>query len=230
MERDELRALVIEILRENPQTHLHAVIGEVRRRSPGYRSYDALSVQEIIWELLLQGILAPGKNSLNLNLPFIHLTEYGERALAEETLLHDPSRYMEKLESRIGQALPQVVSVYLRESLLSFLAGRDFACAVLLGIAARECLREISSGIPGPLPPDLASLSHRLITLGLLEKMADSLAAAVSGLRRIASYTEERDGRPAVREVTREMAHAHLLLFFDGCAHVFTGLKSLPKK
>ena len=227
MERDELRKLVIEILRANPQTHLNAVIGEIRRRHPDFRGYDALLVQEIIWELLLQGVLAPGKNSLNLNLPFIHLTEYGERALAEETLLHDPAGYIQKLEARIGRALPPVVSAYLRESLHSFLAGRDFAAAVLLGIAAAECLRALADRIPGELPTDVTGIAHRFVLLGFPQTEADSLAVAVSGLRRIAGYTRDHAGRPAAREVTRETAHAHLLLFFDHCAQLYAALDRL---
>ena len=226
MERDELRALILEILRENPQTHLNAVIGEVKRRCPDYRSYDALSVQEIIWDLLLQGILAPGKNSLNLNLPFVHVTEYGERALAEETLLHDPSGYMKKLESRIGGALPPIIAAYLRESLLSFLAGREFAAVVLLGIAAKECLRLL----PKPLPKDITGVAHWLVLRGLPAGMADSLGVAITGLRRIASYTEDQNGHPSARPVTRETAHAHLLLFFDYCAQLLKATDRLAKK
>jgi len=219
---------VIEILRANPQTHLNAVIGEVKRRFPDYKRYDALLIQEIIWELLLEGVVAPGKNSLNLNLPFIHLTEYGERALAEETVLHDPTGYMLAIETRSGRPLPRTVRVYLEESLLSFLAGRNFASAVLLGIAAKECLDEFSKSVPGPLPADITGLTHRFIALGLPEEAGASLAVAITELRRIARYLEE-DGRPATRPVTRETAHAHLLLFFDHCAQLLSGLQRLTR-
>ncbi len=229
MEREELRELVIEILRANPQTHLNAVIGEIRRRHPDYHSYDALLVQEIIWELLLQGVLAPGKNSLNLNLPFIHLTEYGERALSEETLVHDPTGYIRSLEARIGRALPPPVSAYLEEGLRSFLAGRNLAAAVLLGIAARECLRGLADVLPEELPPDITGIAHRFVLRGLSRTEADSLAVAVSGLRRIADYALDRDGRPTLREVTRETAHAHLLLFFDHCSRLYGGLDRLAR-
>ncbi len=230
MEREKLREHVIEILRANPQTHLNAVIGEIRRRYPDFRGYDAISVQEIIWELLLQGVLAPGKNSLNLNLPFIHLTEYGEQALSEETILQDPSGYMRKLEARIGRALPPVISAYLRESLHSFLAGRYLASAVLLGIAAAECLRALADRLPGELPADVTGLAHRFVLLGLSQPEADSLAIAISGLRRIAGYTLDHVGRPAAREVPRETAHAHLLLFFDSCAQLSAVLDRLARK
>ncbi len=223
MERDELRELVIEILRENPQTHLHAVIGAIKRRCPDYQSHDALTVQEIIWELLVQGVLAPGKNSLNLNLPFIHVTEYGERALSEETLLHDPSGYMKKLEARIGGALPPVIASYLRESLLSFLAGREFAAMVMLGVAARECLR----AVPMTLPDDIAGISHRFVLHGVPARAADSIAVAIAGLRRIADFSVDWDGRPTVRPVTRETAHAYLLLFFDHCGQLLAELERL---
>ena len=229
MEREKLRELVIEILRDNPQTHLNAVIGEIKRRNPDFRSYDALSVQEIIWELLLQGVLAPGKNSLNLNLPFIHLTEYGERALSEETILQDPSGYIQKLEARIGRALPPVISAYLRESLRSFLSGRDLASAVLLGIAAAECLRELADKLPGELPVDVTGLAHWFVLLRFSQAEADSLAIAVSGLRRIGGYTLDHNGRPAAREVTRETVHAHLLLFFDHCAQLYAALDRLAR-
>ena len=71
MDRSRLSLLVFDVLRKNPQTHVHAVENEIRQIADDYDRHDVLTLHEIIWDLLVQGVLAPGKNSLNLNLPFV---------------------------------------------------------------------------------------------------------------------------------------------------------------
>src|SRR5260370_14858091 len=39
-------------------------------------------VQEVFWQLLAERILAPGVDSFNLNLPWFHITQFGQEVLA----------------------------------------------------------------------------------------------------------------------------------------------------
>ena len=75
MEKAELRSLVYSVLRTQPQTHFDGVKSRLRNLSVEFEPADDLLVHEILWELLVQGILAPGMNASNLELPYLHVTE-----------------------------------------------------------------------------------------------------------------------------------------------------------
>jgi len=94
MNKSDLRPLVFAALRQEPRTHFVNVEARIRDLTPEYQPHDALKVRETLWELLIQGILAPGMNYANLDFPWIHVTDYGVRCLeANDILPHDPNRY-----------------------------------------------------------------------------------------------------------------------------------------
>lgn len=98
----------------------------------------AFAVQEAFWQLLIEGIVAPGMNHANMNLPFFHVTEYGRTVLAAGPANpHFPNRYLARLAERIEHVDPTVES-YLSESLHSFRRGNIVASSVMLGIAAER--------------------------------------------------------------------------------------------
>jgi len=242
MDKSELRPLVLEALRRDGQTHLHAIDHRIRQLEPEYQRHDILILQEILWELLLQGVLAPGKNSLNLNLPFVHVTEYGARCLEEDALvLHDPDGYVERLTQDVSDPLDEVVRESVRESLLTFLAGRFVAAAAMLGMAAerlldlvitatvngvadpsrREALDAALSGAAGSVDDRFDIARTELSTLSFPKESQDTLDPLFAGLLTLVRYTRDEDGHPVVRAVERETVHAGLLLFPRYCRHVY---------
>ncbi len=44
-------------------------------------------VQEIFWQLIAQGVITPGINIANPNLPWFRLTNYGKKVIQEERFL-----------------------------------------------------------------------------------------------------------------------------------------------
>ncbi len=242
MDKAELRPLVLEVLRREGQTHLHAIDHEIRRLAPEYQRQDILELQEILWELLLQGVLAPGKNSLNLNLPFVHVTEYGARCLEEDALvLHDPDGYLERLEPHVSDPLDEVVRESVRESLLAFLSGRFIAAAAMLGMAAERCLDLVIAACleavadpsrkqafegavndaAGRIRDRFDIVRKELAALSLPEELRDGLDPLWSGLSGLVRYTRGDAGQPVVRAVDRSTAHANLLLFPQYCKQVY---------
>ncbi len=242
MDKAELRPLVLEVLRRDGQTHLHAIDHQIRRVAPEYERHEILKVQEILWELLQQGILAPGKNSLNLNLPFVHVTEYGARCLEEDALvLHDPDGYLERLEQHIDSPLDDVVRESVRESLLAFLAGRYIAAVVMLGVAAERCLDLLVAAyakaivdqtrreaFEGALNGAARSIKRRfdvlrdeLLSLSLPTELLDDLDVQMSGLINIIRNARDDAGHPTVRAIDRDTAHANLLLFPQICKRIY---------
>ncbi|NVM55474.1 MAG: hypothetical protein HWN66_17335 [Candidatus Helarchaeota archaeon] len=40
-----------------------------------------LLAMEIMWQLISQGVITPGRNTANPNLPWFHLTDYGKKVI-----------------------------------------------------------------------------------------------------------------------------------------------------
>jgi len=98
----------------------------------------AFQAQEVFWQFLIEGILAPGMNSSNMNLPWFHRTKYGEKVISEQTPTpHDPTGYLRRINENSSNPDDTVVA-YLSESLFSFRRGNLVASTVMLGIAAER--------------------------------------------------------------------------------------------
>lgn len=94
--------------------------------------------QDVLWELMIQGVIAPGLNLHTPNLPWFHLTEYGTKVLeAREFLPHDPTGYMDRFRAQCSP-IDATVEVYLKESLNCFSRGALIAAIVMLGVASER--------------------------------------------------------------------------------------------
>ena len=95
-------------------------------------------VQDVFWEFIIQGIIAPGLDLSTPNLPWFHLTEYGKKVLgAREFLPHDPTGYLQRFHNDTGTP-DATVEVYLAESLECFTRGNFIASVVMLGVASER--------------------------------------------------------------------------------------------
>lgn len=98
----------------------------------------AFHVTEVFWELLVEGIVAPGTSSQMLNLPLFHLTGYGKKVVASEAgHPHDEPGYLARLRARVPQP-DQTVQAYLGEALTAFRRGTPVSSTIMLGIAAER--------------------------------------------------------------------------------------------
>jgi hypothetical protein len=234
VEKAELRPLILEILRKNPQTHTNAIEHQVKALVEDYDRHDALKLQEVVWELLVQGILAPGKNSSNLHLPFVHVTDYGTRVLEEDSfLLHDPDGYLERLVSRLPQPVDAILLCFVREGLASFLVGRHLGTVVALGLAGERGLDLLVAALAHGLRDkrDRAALRRAvkqagrsverrcdaivpyLRALSLPQPLRDVLRVDFPNLVTLLRLTRDPDGLPVESSVDRDTAHAALLIF-----------------
>jgi hypothetical protein len=239
MDKASLRSLVLEILRKTPQTHLHAIETEIRKRTDDYERHDVLTLQEILWDLLVQGVLAPGKNSLNLNLPFVHVTEFGANCLEDGAVLaHDPDGYVARLEGDCGgNADPHLIET-TREALLAFLSGRYPSSIVVLGRAVEILLARLADALIRHAkrsgrgvqrlqaarsdPRRLASAVVRtLASRRLPSPLADEVEANLRGLQTLIDGSRSTDGRVRLPSADRETVLAYLLLFPAQCRFVY---------
>jgi len=103
----------------------------------GRRRLRFLSL-DVLWELMIQGVVAPGLDENNSGFPWFHLTEYGEEVIEKGRYVpHDPSGYLERFCEEPGNSDP-VVRFYLTESLDCFHRGSLVASVVMLGIASEQ--------------------------------------------------------------------------------------------
>jgi hypothetical protein len=143
------RQIVVERLRRDASWHQLDSTGEgfapyvdyggqnEPERQNGRRPLMFLA-QEVFWQLVVEGILAPGMDSHNLNLPWFHITEHGRKVLASsEPQPYDPTGYLARLRERVPAPDPTVVA-YLAEGLETFRKSNFVASTVMLGIAAER--------------------------------------------------------------------------------------------
>jgi hypothetical protein len=99
---------------------------------------DAQQAVLTLWhDLFRTGMLAPGYNLSNPDLPFVHLTDSGRKAL--ENLSRDPSNpdgYLRHLRSQ-GFSDPVAVS-YIEEAVLAYTSGCYKSVAVMVGCATER--------------------------------------------------------------------------------------------
>jgi hypothetical protein len=102
------------------------------------RSALLFLAQEVFWQLVIEGVLAPGMDSSNLKLPWFHITKHGRAVLnSTEPQPYDPTGYLARLRERIVSP-DATVMAYLAESLETFRKANRVASAVMLGIAAER--------------------------------------------------------------------------------------------
>ena len=140
---EEVRLIVFRRLRQDPQFRsfeqgVEGFAGFVELLDHDGRNTFLFLAHEVLWELIIQGVIAPGLNSANLNLPWFHVTRYGERVIAEQKYIpHDPNEYLQSLAQSIPDPDPTVMA-YLAESLNCFSRGVMIGANLLLGVAAER--------------------------------------------------------------------------------------------
>jgi hypothetical protein len=139
-----VRRIFFDWLRSDPNANQLSPMGDVYQRFVEYANNNrqpqvlAFHVTEVFWQLLIEGIVAPGMNSSNQNLPWFHVTEYGKKVLAEEAgHPHDEAGYLARVRARVPEPDPTVLA-YLVAALTTFRRGTPVASTVMLGIAAER--------------------------------------------------------------------------------------------
>ena len=244
MEKIELRPFVFEALRKHHSSQYGNVSHDVAQLCDEYvEPRDGGKVVEIVWDLLIQGVLAPGHGGAHVqSSSFFHVTPYGRECLAAgDVIPQDPDGYMARLRERIGPNLDDVVATYVHESLLTFVARRYLASAVMLGVASERCVDLLASQLVESLRQSDggAALEKKLGHAGRSVKqrfdlirehllqaelpidLKDALDVQLSGIFTLIRYTRNDAGHPTGRSVDREIANANLQLFPGYCERVY---------
>ena len=103
------------------------------------RSRFVVLANEVMWQLLTQGVITVGRDASNPALPFFRITDYGQKVLeAERFVPHDATGYLDDLRTVTGVIATDVTVAYVEEALNCFNAGCHIASVLLLGVAAES--------------------------------------------------------------------------------------------
>ena len=250
MDKNDLRPFVFEALRKYSNSQYANVCLHVGELCSEYdESSDGGKVVEIIWDLLIQGILAPGQGGVYVqSSSFFHVTPYGRECLqAGEVIPQDPEGYMKRLAERIGPDLDEIVAKYVQESLLTFVMRRYLASSVMLGVASERCVDLLSSQLISSLEPNgsggvfkkklkragrsvkqrFDTVREKLLEVNLPAELRDAIDIHLSGIFTLVRYSRNDAGHPTGRTVDRETVNANLQLFPGYCERVYGLLRHL---
>jgi hypothetical protein len=199
-------------------------------------------IREIVWGLVIQGIVIPGGSSNQPDLPSMQVSEWGKRCLETgEFLPHDAGQYLARLQTQIPGVDPNLL-LYLQESLGAFRAGAYLASAVMTGVAAEKALLVLCAAMEAAFQTQdardrfAAKIKGKVIKQVFdemwkrLDPVHDQLAAdlnkedvraELSGTFDLIRKTRNDAGHPTGRQISREEAHNLLLLFPQYCRVVY---------
>jgi len=192
---EELRPLVLEALKQTPETQVTNLLNTVENlvlskgfyfgATPwGYLGQvtkhkmpqeDREKVREIIGEFVVEGILTWGINELYPGPPFLKVTKYGLDCLsAGEILPHDPDGYLKYLRNEIP-TIDETILTYVTESLQTFLRGNLLASTVMLGGASEKAVLLLIESFTKAMsdPDEKRQFERGIERVGILRKFQE---------------------------------------------------------
>lgn len=153
----------------------HGFITPLERGREPLVSADEEKARELFWSFIIQGILIPGLNSGNPNLPFFTLTEYGRHILSSpDPTPHDPDGYLKHLK-HIVPSLDPVVMAYVNEGLDCFLRGNYTASVVMLGVANEKLILDLAQTLQQALTGEEATNIQKVIDRENISRIYEGL-------------------------------------------------------
>jgi hypothetical protein len=195
---------------------------------------------EVIWGLVIEGVILPGTSSSNPTFPRLRLTEYGKQCCkAGELTPHDPDGYLNFLR-KVCPSVDAVTLLYTGEALDTFRTGRNLASVVMIGVAAENMLLRLVDSVHGALDTPQRQAKFEKDTKGkIAKKQHDEVLARlrspatplpgeiealltqhVDGIYDLIRRTRNDAGHPTGKRMERYETHALLLLFPTYCKTV----------
>jgi hypothetical protein len=155
-----IRQLILEA--KLPQTQIIDVVRQVldSAKAKGlietapdvhYANPLADKIAFVIWELIMEGIYAPGHSAQQLALPFIRATGYGMKCFeAGYPTPHDPDGYLKRL-AQTCPTIDDVTILYVEEALAAFRVGKLIASTVMIGVASENLLIRLADAVSSSL-------------------------------------------------------------------------------
>jgi hypothetical protein len=211
---------------------------------------DREKTRQIVWEFILQGVLAIGLNENNPDFPFLSLTEHGKKVLesGETWLPYDPDGYLSKLKVEIPNIDP-IIEMYVTESLQAYLKGLMFSSAVMLGVASEKAFLNLLDALINSIkdPKEKSKferlkdifktkykfdqVKNKIVSIRKLlpRDLSEDLESQFEGIFNIIRITRNDAGHPTGREIERSRAFVNLQLFPFYCQKIYRLIEYLEK-
>lgn len=254
---EELRSLVMEALREpgngqlidlyismyklavqwrivGPRDHLNE-----RWIGPSVNPFmlafeDQLIVREILWDLIIEGVLRPGSLGLpSPSQPFFGVTEWGKTVLKDGAgAPYDPDGYSSQLKKAIPSIDPVIIT-YLNEGLRTLRFGSLLASANALSCASERALflliaayadslaassrEKFRKDTEGQVITRQFSTFRTIVQSDLKSRLPNDLEDGLDGqlafLVEFIRLQRSDAGHPTGKTIERERAYANLVVF-----------------
>ena len=235
-----VRQIVLRRLKEGGWDQLYQQWDEhhaskyVKFEVPHLQNRFIVLVSEVMWQLIIQGVITPGKDAPNPELPWFRVTSYGKSVLeAERFLPHDPAGYLNDVRNVAKSEIGKAALPYLEEALRCFTSGCHIAAVLMLGIAAEA----VFLGLCAVIETKLKNASERtkfeklqwvkpkhrwvvdkyqaLPASDRKAKLPESLDITLTSLYELIRRQRNELGHPSERmpAIGRELAFVHFRLF-----------------
>ena len=258
MRMEEARGYVFQALREqgwNQFGGLLMSVGMIKARAQDLDTSRAMDgrhflndpekslIMEIVWSLIIQGILIPGLNDSNQGWPFLRLTAYGEKCVEEDRILpHDPEGFMRDFCDEIPNADPAIIE-YLTESLQCYIHGLYRAAAVMLGGSSEKAvlllIESCGNSIRDPTAKqrfesdvqrtqsifrkyELFERQLTVVRARMPRSVTENVDSLLRGVFDLIRSSRNDAGHPATSTpVDRDLVYSHLRLFTPYCKRIY---------
>jgi hypothetical protein len=194
---------------------------------------EILRLNDVIWDLIIEGIVRPGIDGMNSELPFYHITPWGKVALKEGPRTpYDPDGYLKRLQNEI-QGLDPIIIIYLNESLHTLRVGCLLSSTIALGCAAEKALVLLIAAYGDSLPQamqtkfkqntenkmikrqfdEFRKMIESELRARLPQELSDGLDVELNGMFDFIRIQRNDAGHPTGKTVERDTAYANLILF-----------------
>ena len=208
---------------------------------------DQMLVQDVLWAFIIEGIVYPGMDTSNPNLPWIHLSDYGKQVVASGFATpHDPDGYLTRLRSEVP-TINETVVTYIGESLQTFRINCLLSSTITLGCASEEAVLLLVDATAASMPEQsrrdefIRKTSGKFIRTQFeqLMKVLEPLKSAMPkdlgedidtwlpGVFNFIRNQRNDAGHPTGASFTREQAYANLQLFVPYCKRIFALIEHL---
>ncbi len=248
---EEMRSCMLEAFRRGPNTQdvaLRSTVSDVAKerglikvpqQSGNVIHYSMQSdplprelwgrYRDVLWGLIIEGVVAIGLDDGNSTWPWLGVTEYGKQCLsAGEIVPHDPEGYLRKLSTI--RPLDDAEKRYLPQALEAFRRNLPDASAMMLGCASEHLVlflgeeivrveldlnraKTTQKKLDGPALTLLRHLNNELQQRGLPRRLEEQRSTTFDGIAQLIRIARNDAGHPDLRPVSRDECFNLLRLF-----------------
>jgi hypothetical protein len=195
-------------------------------------------VHNIVWDLIVEGVVRPGADERELELPHIHVTDHGRESLSGSVTPYDPEGYLREISDKIP-GIDQIIVRYIAESAATLRRNCLLASTITLGCASEKAFLLVLDTYRAALgPTDQASFDADLKKARTIKQQHaefktwydkklrprlkssksdnDWMTALDDCLHFVFAYFRDvrnDAGHPTGIVFTREKVHSHLVIF-----------------